>query len=446
MTPSPSIGQGDSDLPARRGEEAPASIARSPQKGLRRAVSALRHRNYRLFWCGQLISLIGTWMQGIGESWLVLQLSHSAFQIGVVGALQSLPILFFSLLGGVYADRWPKRRVLLCTQSLAMAQAVLIWVLLATGTIQLWHIYILALLLGLTNCLGRPTGQAFVVELVGRADLSNAVALNSSLSNLTRIVGPALGGIIIAASGVTMLFLINALSFIAPVVGLALIDSGTLHAQAGQTAKGQTTWQSLREGVDYVRATPSVAWLILVAGFVLLFGSNFNVVLPILATDVLHAGARGFGFLSAAAGVGSLIAALWLAWSYQQPTIRRVLISTLTFGVLEAALALSHLYALSLVLLASVGCAEVAFAMLAVTMLQTSTPDHLRGRVMSVCILFFEGSVLPGYLLMGWLAEQYGPSAALLSGAALSLLVVGAGWIWHLPAERSYAAKEGAGS
>src|SRR5438067_3737698 len=196
---------------------------------LLRAFTSLRHRNFRLFWFGQLISLTGSWMQSIGQTWLVLELTHSAFQLGLVGALQALPVLLFALVGGVFADRWPKRRVLLWTRSAAMAQALLLWALIATGTVQLWHVYVLALLLGLTNCVGRPAGQAFVVELVGRADLPNAVALNSSLSNLTRIVGPGLGGIIIAASGVVTLFLLNALSFIATIGGLALNKRHELH-------------------------------------------------------------------------------------------------------------------------------------------------------------------------------------------------------------------------
>lgn len=394
-----------------------------------------------------MISLIGTWMQIIGQSWLVLELSHSAVQIGLVGALQALPVLLFSLLGGVFADRWPKRRVLLSTQSAAMIQAFILWALIVTGNVQLWQLYVLALLLGLTNCLGRPTSQAFVVELVGRTDLPNAIALNSSLANLTRIVGPGLGGIIIAGSGVATLFLLNALSFVASIVGLALINSRELYAQAPRQSTAdapQTTWQSLREGVAYVRNTPAIAWVILVVGFVLLFGSNFNVVLPLMATDVLHVGASGFGFLSAASGGGSLIAVLWLAWSHQQPTIRRVLIATLVFAVVEAVFAVSRYYPLSVVLIAIVAGAEITFATMAITMLQTRAPDYLRGRVMSVCILFFDGSVPLGYLLMGWLAGQHGPSVALLIGALLSLLVVGAGWLWHIPAEKSLAASVGA--
>jgi MFS family permease len=404
--------------------------------GLLRAFTSLRQRNFRLYWLGQAISLTGSYMQTVAQTWLVLELTHSAVQLGLVGALQALPVLLFSLIGGVLADRWPKRRVLLYTQTAAMLQALLLWILVATGTVQLWHVYVLALLLGLTSCLSRPASRSFVVELVGRADLPNAMALNSSLSNLTRIVGPGLGGVIIAASGVSLLFLLNALSFIAVLTSLALINSRELHAQVSQLTdtgahRRQTTWQSLREGVGYVWRAPALLWLVVVVGLILLFGSNFNVVLPFFATNVLHVGASGFGFLSAAAGAGSLLATLWLAWRNQQPTIRGVLLGTLAFGLLEVLFAASRLYALSLALIASVGAAEIVFATLALTMLQTEAPDHLRGRVMSVATLFFDGSLPLGYLLMGWLASRYGAPSALLIGALLSLLVVAAGWTWR---------------
>src|SRR5690242_2709771 len=199
-------------------------------RGLLRAFIALHHRNFRLFWFGQLISLIGTWMQSIGQAWLVLELTHSAWLLGIVGALQFLPVMFLSLFGGVLADRLPKRRVLLFTQSLAMIQALILWILVATGQVQLWHVLVLASMLGLTNSLDMPTRQAFVVEMVGREDLPNAVALNSSLFNMARIVGPGIGGLIIAWFGVAPLFLLNALSFIAVIIGLALIDLKRLHA------------------------------------------------------------------------------------------------------------------------------------------------------------------------------------------------------------------------
>src|SRR5438128_2941571 len=222
-------------------------------KGLLRTFVALRHRNFRLFWFGQLISLIGTWMQTIGQAWLVLQLTHSAWLLGVVGALQFLPIMLLSLFGGVLADRLPKRKVLLFTQSFAMLQASILWILVATGTVQLWHVLVLAALLGLTNALDMPTRQAFVVEMVGRKDLPNAIALNSSLFIMARIVGPGLGGLIIAWLGVAPLFLLNAISFIAVIVGLALIDLNSLHALNHLLLKKgtpkQSTLQCLRQGL-----------------------------------------------------------------------------------------------------------------------------------------------------------------------------------------------------
>jgi MFS family permease len=412
-------------------------------RGLLRAFLALRHRNYRFFWFGQMISLSGTWMQTTGQAWLVLQLTHSPWQLGLVGALQFLPVLLFSVFGGVFADRWPKRSVLLTTQSVAMLQAALLWLLIVSGAIQIWQIYILALMLGLTNSLDMPTRQAFVVEMVGREDLPNAVALNSSLFNLARIVGPGLGGIIIALSGVTMLFLLNALSFIAVLVGLFMIDVRHLHAQSGRynTATGTRprTWQSLREGLTYVWSTPSVRLVILVVGVISLFGINFNVVLPLFATDVLHSGAVGFGFLSSAFGAGALASALWLAWGNTQPNIRRLLIGALIFCCLLAIFAISPLYSLSLALIASVGFAQVAFTALANTTLQTVAPDHLRGRVMSVYMLFFAGSVPLGNLLVGWLAGLVGASIGLLICAMLSLAVAGAAWAWRKPAEKDLA-------
>lgn len=426
--------------------ETPALI-QPPQtgKGLSRTFTSLRHRNYRLYWSGQMISLMGYGMQIVGQSWLVLELTHSAWQLGLVGALQALPILLFSIFGGVYADRWPKRRVLLVTQTVSMLQALLLWILIATGTLQLWHLYVLVLLLGFTSSLGRPASRSFFVEMVGREDLPNAVALYSSISTLARVVGPGLGGIIIAASGVSILFLLNALSFLPIIAGLALIRSSELYAQArkpGGESQRQKTWQSLREGAGYIRKSPAVLLIILVVGLVLLFGSNFGVVLPIFATDVLHVGATGFGFLSAASGVGALLAALWLAWGNQKPAIHKMLLGMLIFGGLEVAFGLSHIYLLSLALIAGVSFMEEAFAMQSMTALQALPPDHLRGRVMSVQVLFFDGSLPLGYMLMGWLATLYGAPIATIIGAILCLLVVGAGWIWRKSAEQDLRASQ----
>ncbi len=413
-------------------------------KGLLRTFVALRHRNFRLFWFGQLISLIGTWMQSIGQAWLVLELTHSAWLLGVVGALQFLPIMLLSLFGGVLADRLPKRKVLLFTQSFAMLQATILWILVATGHIQVWEVLVLASLLGLTNSVDMPTRQAFVVEMVGREDLPNAIALNSSLFNMARVVGPGLGGLIIAWLGVAPLFLLNALSFIAVIIGLALIRMNDLYAPAkrslsrGETPK-QSMLQSLREGLTYVARTPSVLLVIVVIGVISLFGINFNVILPLFATDVLHSGALGFGLLSAAFGLGSLLSALWLAWGNRRPSIQHLLTGAFSFCILEIFFALSHLYLLSLVLIAGVGFAQIAFSATSNTTLQTVTPDYLRGRVMSVYMVVFAGSVPLGNLFTGGMAHLFGAPIALLVGASLSMIAAIVGWLLRSPAEKSLA-------
>ena len=428
----------------REGQIVPQLENQQQVKGLLRTFVALRHRNFRLFWFGQLISLIGTWMQSIGQAWLVLELTHSAWLLGVVGALQFLPVMLLSLFGGVLADRLPKRRVLLFTQSFAMLQAAVLWILVASGHIQVWEVLVLASLLGLTNSFDMPTRQAFVVEMVGREDLPNAIALNSSVFNMARVIGPGLGGLIIAFLGIAPLFLLNAISFVPVIVGLSLIRRNELLALAkrtttsGETSK-QSTLQSLREGLSYVVHTPSILLIIAVIGVISLFGINFNVILPLFATEVLHSGALGFGFLSAAFGLGSLCSALWLAWGNRKPSVQYLLIAALAFSVLEVFFALSHLYVLSLILIAAVGFAMIAFSANSNTALQTVTPDHLRGRVLSVYMVVFAGSVPLGNLFTGGLAHLYGAPISLLIGACLSLVAAIVGWILRSPAEKSLA-------
>lgn len=435
-------------LPQAQGELTVAaqtpSHEQQPGKGLLRAFVALQHRNFRLFWFGQLISLIGTWMQSIGQAWLVLELTHSAFLLGLVGALQFLPVMLLALFGGVLADRWPKRKVLLFTQTSAMIQAIILAVLVFTGTVQIWHIFVLATLLGLTNAIDMPTRQAFVVEMVGRDSLPNAIALNSSVFNMARIIGPGIGGLIIAALGVAPLFLLNAISFIAVLIGLAMIDMKTLYGQSKRAATlhdepKQSTLQSLREGLNYVYHTPSVFLIIAVIGVISLFGINFNVVLPLFATEVLHVGATGFGFISSAFGIGSLVAALWLAWGNKKPSIIHLLIEGTIFCVILGLFAISGNYYVSLILIAGVGFTQIAFSAIANTTLQTVAPNHLRGRVMSVYMVVFAGTTPIGNLFIGGLAVLIGVPFSLLAGAILSLAAAIAGWVFRKPALKSLA-------
>jgi MFS family permease len=417
-------------------EHKDATVSEQARGGLLRAFTALRSRNFRLFWCGQLISLIGTWMQTTGQAWLVLTLTHnSAIALGIVGALQFLPILLFTLFGGVVADRLPKRRLLLFTQSFATLQAIVLWLLVVTGTVQIWHVYLLAFLLGLTNSLDMPTRQSFVVEMVGQETLPNAIALNSSIFNLARIVGPGIAGLVIAGFGEAPLFLLNAISFIPVIIGLAMIDISKLYAQPQYKNGTQTNaWRSVGEGLVYVWRTPVVLLIIAVIGVVSLFGVNFNVTLPLVATEILHSGAEGFGFISSAFGLGALIAALWLAWGNKKPSITQLLISSIIFCITLALFGVSRWYLLSLVLVALTGFAQIIFMAIGNTTLQTVTPNRLRGRIMGVYMLVFNGSTPIGNLFTGALAHSFGISATIVISAGLSLVAAVAGWIKRAPA------------
>src|SRR5207248_4939744 len=296
------------------------AMMRSPRPALARTFRALRNPNYRLYWLGQLVSLTGTWMQRIAQSWLVLQLTHSPLALGTVTTVQFTPILLFSLFGGVLADRAPKRRLLVCTQTVMALQALAFAVLIASGQIRLFEVYILAAVLGVANALDNPTRQAFVVELVGKEDLPNAVALNSTLFNTSRIAGPAVGGVLIATIGLAGCFYLNALSFLAVIGGLLLMDPARFFA--GRPSRRGNVARQIGEGLRYAVTTPDIALVVLLMGVLGTFGYNFTVVLPLLARDVLHSGAAGFGALTAAMGLGSLAAALGVA--YHGRATRRV--------------------------------------------------------------------------------------------------------------------------
>ncbi len=415
---------------------------RAQARGLLRTFIALRHRNYRLFFFGQMISQIGTWMQTTAQAWLVLELTHSALLLGLVGVLQFSPVMVFSLVGGVLADRVPKRTLLLVTQSVALVQATIMWLLVVTGTVQVWHILLLVALLGIANALDTPTRQAFVGEMAGREDLPNAIALNSSLVNMARVLGPGLGGLLIAWLGVAPLFLLNAISFIAVIIGLVMIEQRTLHALPTRSTDDQkrSSFQSVREGLLYVWHMPTVLLVIGVVGVVALFGINFNVMLPLFATDVFHAGPVGYGFISAAYGLGALFSALWVAWGNRKPSIRSLLIAAFAFSVLEIAFALSHVYILSFPLLVGVGFAQVVMTATANTTIQMVTPNALRGRVISVYLLVYAGGMPLGNLLAGGLTTLFGaPIAFLLGGIPCFVAAIG-GWILRKPAEKSLVA------
>lgn len=384
---------------------------------------ALRHRNYRLFYGGQLVSLVGTWMMTVAQSWLVLQLTHDPFVLGVVAAAQFLPVLVLGLFGGVIADSLPKRRTLVTTQGFAMILGFVMSALVLTHTVQVWHVLVVAFLLGCRNAVDMPTRQAFVVEMVGREDISNAVALNSAMFNGARVIGPAVAGLTIGLFDVGPAFLIDALSYLAVIVALLAMREGDLDKRPGMQRPESVgaVLHSLREGLSYVRRTRVVLVATLVIGLVSTFGMNFTVVIPPLVETVLHSDATGYGFLMAAMGVGSMISALTIAFS-GRTTPLIIGIGAAVCGVAEVALGFNTSYPAALVLMFIAGVGVIGMAATANTVIQLTVPDVLRGRVMSVYTTVFAGSTPLGGLMSGAIASSFGAAAAIGFGGVASLL------------------------
>jgi MFS family permease len=392
---------------------------------------AFRHRNYRLFFGGQLTSLIGTWMQTVAQSWLVLQLTGDPFMLGVVAAAQFLPVMFLGLFGGLIADALPKRRTLLATQTVKMALSFTMFALVASDTVEVWQVVGLALLGGLTNVFDMPTRQAFSVEMVGREDIANAVALNSAMFNGARIIGPAVAGLTIGALGVSTAFLIDAVSFIAVIVALLAMRedelwSPPLMARPGSVAE---VVAGLREGLRYARDARLVLLAIAVVGLVATFGMNFPVIIPALAQDVLHSDASGYGFLMAASGIGSLTAALSIAFS-RRARPAWIVAGGIAVGLGELALAASGTFAISMGLMFLIGFGAISMAATANTTIQLAVPDQLRGRTMSIYTTVFAGSTPIGGLLMGGIASRFGVDVSLAAGGIACALIGLGGFAW----------------
>ncbi len=391
---------------------AESPVSHAPSFGhFRQGFRALRNRNYRLFWTGQLISVTGTWMQTTAQAWLVLQITGSALSLGTVAVFQYLPVTLLSLYGGVLADRLRKHRVLLITQVAAMIQAFVVGLLVATDAIALWHIYVLATILGVISAVDNPVRQSFVVEMVGREDVGNAVALNSMEFNAARIVGPSVAGFVIDAIGIAPALFLNAASFIAVLIGLVMMDTAALHA--APPSRRESVNKRLVEGLSFAWRTPAILAVLIVVGFIGTFGYNFTITLPLIARFVLNTSATGFGSLGAFLGIGSLVGAI--AAAYRSKTgMSHLLIGAGAFSLLFGAVALSQVYALSAVLLVAMGFAGITFATTSNTLLQLYTPDELRGRIMSVHVLLFMGSTPIGGFLTGALSDVVGVQVALL--------------------------------
>lgn len=382
---------------------------------------ALRHRDFRLFWSGQLVSLIGTWMQSVGQSWLVLELTDSPFRLGLIGALQFGPILLFSFLAGAISDRVRKRRMLIGTQTALMIQAFTLSALVASGHVQFWHVAVLASLYGLANTLDMPARQSFMAHLVPRGDLMNAIALNSAVFNGARVVGPAAAGLLVARYGTAAAFLFNGLSFLAVIAALMAIRN----EGAPRPRSGLGMGAEIAEGVRYALGTPRITLVFGLLLSVSLFVVNMNVLVPLIARNVLHEGAHGFGLLMASLGVGAVIGALAVAtFSGGRPPLWAVVGPALTAATLLLVLSFVHRFGLAAAVLMALGFAQIAFMTACNTTVQITVPDELRGRIMGLYALVFAGMVPIGSLIMGTVAERWGVLRACAVGGAMGLLLI----------------------
>ncbi|MBE3586224.1 MAG: MFS transporter [Thermoanaerobacter sp.] len=395
---------------------------RKKDPGIKTMLSSLRHRNFRLFWMGQCVSLVGTWMQNMAQSWLVLELTGSPFLLGLVGALQFIPLLLFALFTGAVADRLPRRPLLLFTQGMSMLIALVLGLLTLFHVVQYWHVAVLAFLLGTMNSLDMPARQAFVIELVGREDLMNAIALNSSVFNGARIIGPAVAGLVINTAGIAACFLANAASFLFVLAGLLLIR---LNEEKVAREEQKNLWEEVREGLIYIRSSPVVFIVLTMVGAMSTLTFNFNVLVPVFARDVLHWEAQGFGFLMSATGLGAFAGALTLAYlSNRGPRARLLLAAAAGLSVCELLLALVRYHYPALVLLCLAGFTVSIFSASANTTIQINVSDHLRGRVMSVYSLVFIGLAPVGNFLSGTVASFWGAPAGFALGGGLALLIL----------------------
>ncbi len=386
---------------------------------------ALRHRNFRLFFTGQAISLVGTWMQTVAQGWLVLELTNSPFYVGLVSALGSLPILLVSLPAGVFADRANKHRLVILTQSLSLLQALVLAILIWAHRIALWQVAAISVFLGLVNAFDTPTRQAFMVELAGKEDLTNAIALNSSAFNAARVVGPSIAGVLISAVGLAWCYFLNALSYVAVIAGLAMMRLPPFVPPAPTGGL-----ERFREGLRYVRGDRRVFALIGTMALISIFGFPFLVLMPVFARDVLAVGAVGLGFLMAATGLGAVLAALGLAAF--GPHVRKGALLVWTgpvFGLSIALFALTRWFPLALAILPVSGGAMILNNAVTNTLLQSVVPDGLRGRVMGFFTFVFIGMAPFGAFQAGWVAERLGAPAAVVIGGALCAL--GSLWVWR---------------
>ena len=389
-------------------------------RATRRTFRSLRVRNYRLFFAGQLVSVSGTWMQQVAQSWLVLTLTGSGLDLGITVALQFLPMLLFGMWGGLVADRFDKRRVLVVAQAVPAVLALLLWGLVVTDVVQLWMVYVLAFAAGLAQVVDMPTRQAFVTEMVGPDEVPNAVGLNSAMFNAGRLLGPAAAALVISTFGVAPAFLVNAVSYLVVIAALLAMRPEELHRGEARPANTGRQPGQIREGLRYVWHNPVLRSPLLLVAVVGTFGFNFNVVLPLLARYTLDGGASLYGILTGVMSLGSLLGALYAA-SRAWPTRRLLITSAIAFGALTLLAAAAPTPLTTALLLLPVGVAVMLFLATANATLQLNSSPAMRGRVMALYGLVFLGSTPIGGPVLGWVSEHWGARAGLALGGGASL-------------------------
>jgi MFS family permease len=396
--------------------------------GIREAASrtfrSLGVRNYRLYFFGQIVSMSGTWMQSVGQAWLVLELTGSGVALGAVIALQFLPTLLLGPWGGLVADRRDKRKLLIATQTVAAVLALALGLLTVIGVVELWMVYALALGLGLVTAVDMPARQTFVMEMVGRENVTNAVSLNGVIINASRVVGPAVAGALIATVGVGICFLVNAGSYVAVIVGLFLMRAGDLQRAAPATRqRGQ-----IRAGLQYVWRTAELRNPLLLMAVVGAIAFNFSVVLPLLVRFTFHAGAGAFGGLFSVMGVGAVIGGLAVA-ARGRATRRLMAGAAILMGGFLGVIAVAPTLAVAMAAMLPIGIASTAFIATSNSLLQLGAAPEMRGRVMGLFSVVFLGTTPLGGLLMGWVAEQFGPRSALGLSASVTTVAATITWV-----------------
>lgn len=391
-----------------------------------RTFRSLRERNYRLFFTGHAVSVVGTWMQRVAQDWLVLQLSDSGVALGFTLALQFAPILVLGMWGGVLVDRFDRRKLIVGTQSAQAVLAATLGALALVGAVQMWMVYVLALLLGFVTVVDVPARHAFIGDMVGPADYVNAQSLNSTVHNVGRLVGPALAGVLIASVGVAAAFLLNAVSFGAVLVNLLRMDTRGRPNRVPGPDRGRA-----REGLHYVWAQPELRAAMLLVLVVALFGQNFRVVLPMLARDTFGGGAGTYGYLTGLLGLGAVAGALVSA-SRDRATSRSLLGWTFAFGVVNLLTALAPGLIVAYVAVTALGVANIMFNTLARSLLQTCSDPSMHGRILALHGLVFLGSYPLGAPLLGWICEVWGARAGFVVAGGTALLAA----VGVLPAVR----------